>query len=96
MTVSWLIRALTLGLLAIILPLAARGLYGAPGAAVNIRWQSSVDAVERQRLETEWQLIDGQEVSPSTWRYDLTAPSEGRLRAIVEHPAVADTHDIDR
>ena len=93
---SWLIRALTLGLLAIILPLAARGLYGAPGAAVNIRWQSSVDAVERQRLETEWQLVDGQEVSPSTWRYDLTAPSEGRLRAIVEHPAVADTHDIDR
>ena len=93
---SWLIRALTLGLLAIILPLAARGLYGAPGAAVNIRWQSSVDAVERQRLETEWQLVDGQEVSPSTWRYDLTAPSEGRLRAIVGHPAVADTHDIDR
>ena len=96
MTVSWLSRALTLGLLAIILPLAARGLYGAPGAAVNIRWQSSVDAAERQRLETEWQLVDGQEVSPSTWRYDLTAPSEGRLRAIVEHPAVADTHDIDR
>ena len=96
MTVSWLGRALTLGLLAIILSLAARGLYGAPGAAVNIRWQSSVDAAERQRLETEWQLVDGQEVSPSTWRYDLTAPSEGRLRAIVEHPAVADTHDIDR
>ena len=96
MTVSWLGRALTLGLLAIVLPLAARGLYGAPGAAVNIRWQSSVDAVERQRLETEWQLIDGQEVSPFTWRYDLTAPSEGRIRAIVEHPAVADTHDIDR
>ena len=96
MTVSWLSRALTLGLLAIILPLAARGLYGAPGASVNIRWQSSVDAAERQRLEIEWQLVDGQEVSPSTWRYDLTAPTEGRLRAIVEHPAVADTHDIDR
>ena len=96
MTVSWLGRVLTLALLAIILPLAARGLYGAPGASVNIRWQSAVDAVERQRLETEWQLVDGQEVSPSTWRYDLTAPSEGRLRAIVGHPAVADTHDIDR
>ena len=96
MTVSWLIRALTLGLFAIILPLAARGLYGPPGASVNIRWQSSVDAAERQRLETEWQLVDGQEVSPSTWRYDLTAPSEGRLRTIVEHAAVADTHDIDR
>ena len=96
MTVSWLKRALTLGLLAIILSLAARGLYGPPGAMVNIRWQPSVDAAERQRLETEWQLVDGREVSPSTWRYDLTAPSEGRLRAIVGHPAVADTHDIDR
>ena len=93
---SWLIRVITLGLLAIILPLAARGLYGPPGALVNIRWQPSVDAAERQRLETEWQLVDGREVSPSTWRYDLTAPSEGRLRAIVAHAAVADTHNIDR
>ena len=96
MTVSWLSRALTLGMFAIILPLAARGLYGPPGASVNIRWQSSVDAAERQRLETEWQLVDGQEVSPSTWRYDLTAPSEVRLHAIVTHAAVADTHNIDR
>ena len=96
MTVSWLIRALTLGVLAITLPLAARGLYGPQGGLVNIRWQPSVDAAERQRLETEWQLVDGQEVSPSTWRYELTAPSEGRLRAIVEHPAIADTHHIDR
>ena len=83
MTVSWLSRALTLGVLAIILPLTARGLYGPPGASVIIRWQSSVDATERQRLETEWQLVDGQEVSPSTWSYELTAPSEGRFRAIV-------------
>ena len=93
---SWLTRAVTLGLLAIILPLAARGLYGPPGALVNVRWQPSVDAAERQRLETEWQLVDGQEVSPSTWRYDLTAPAEGRFRAIVAHAAVADTHHIDR
>ncbi len=96
MTNRWLIRAVTLGLLAIILPLAARGLYGPQGALVNIRWQPTVDAVERQRLETEWQLAEGQEVSPSTWRYDLTAATEGRLRAIVQHAAVADTHNIDR
>ena len=96
MTDSWLIRVLTLGLLAIILPLAARGLYGPPGALVNIRWQPSVDAVERQSLEADWPLVDGQEVSPSTWRYDLTAPSEDRLREIVAHAAVADTHNIDR
>ena len=93
---SWLIRALTLGLLAITLPLAARGLYGPRGALVNVRWQPSVDAAERQRLETKWQFVDGQEISPSTWRYDLTAPSEGRLRAIVAHAAVADTHNIER
>ena len=96
MTISWMTRALTLGVLAITLPLAARGLYGPQGGEVNIRWQPSVDAAERQRLESGWQLVDGQEVSASTWRYELTAPSEGRLRAIVEHPAVADTHNIDR
>ena len=93
---SWLIRALTLGLLAITLPFAARGLYGPRGALVNVRWQPSVEVAERQRLETRWQLVGGQEISPSTWRYDLTAPSEGRLRAIVAHAAVADTHNIDR
>ena len=92
----WQIRALTLGLLAVTLPLAARGLYGPPGALVHVRWQPNVDAAERQRLETEWQLIDGQEVSPFTWRYDLTAPTEGRLRTIIHHAAVADTHHINR
>ena len=96
MPAAWLIRALALGLLALTLPLAARGLYGPQGAWVHVRWQPFVDATERQRLEARWQLIEGQEVSPATWRYDLTAPSEGRLRAIVEHAAVADTHYIDR
>ena len=95
-TSAWLTRALTLGLLALVLPLAARSLYGPQGALVHVRWQPFVDATERQRLEAEWQLVEGQEVSPATWRYDLTAPSEGRLRAIVEHAAVADTHYIDR
>ena len=90
------IRTLTLGLLAITLPLSARGLYGPQGAWVHVRWQPSVDATERQRLETAWQFVDGQEVSPSTWRYDLTAPTADRLRAIVEHPDIADTHYIDR
>ena len=94
---AWVIRALTLGLLAITLPLAARGLYGPLGAWVHVRWQPSVDAAERQRLETAWQLIDGREDdSPATWRYDLIVPSAGRLRAIVEHAAVEDTHFIDR
>lgn len=91
------LRALTLVLLAITLLLAVRGLYGPQGAWVHIRWQPSVDAAERLRLETAWQLVDGREDdSSSTWRYDLIAPSAGRLRAIVEHAAVEDTHYIDR
>lgn len=93
---AWQARALTLGLLALSLPLAARGLYGPPGAWVHVRWQPSVDAAERQRLETRLLLADGREVEPSTWRYDLTAPSKSNIRAIVEHPAVTDTHHIDR
>ena len=51
------IRTLTLGLLAITLPLSARGLYGPQGAWVHARWQPSMDATERQRLETAWQLV---------------------------------------
>ena len=95
---SWLIRALTLGLLAITLPLAARGLYGPRprGVLVNVRWQPSVDVFKRQRLETEWQFVEGEEVSPSTWRYHLVAPSEVHLRTVVQHVAAADTHFIDR
>ena len=62
----WLVRALTLGLLAISLPLAARGLYGPPGALVHVRWQPSVEAAERQRLETRLLLVDGLEVEPFT------------------------------
>ena len=93
---AWLVRALTLGLLAVTLPLTTRGLYGPPGALVNVRWQPSVDAAERQRIERGLLLVDGLEVSPSTWRYNLTAPFENHIRAIVEHPAVADTHRIDR
>ena len=85
-----------MGLLAITLPLAARGIYGPPGAWVHVRWQASVDNTERQRLETGLLLVDGLEVEPFTWRYDLTDPSETRIRAIVDHPAVADTHYIDR
>ena len=96
MTFSWVKRALTLGLLAFTLPLAARVLFGLPSAWVHIRWAPAVDAAERQRLETEWQLVDGSEDPPFTWRYVLTVPSKGRLRAIVQNAAVADTHYIDR
>ena len=60
---AWLIRALTLGLLAVTLPLTTRGLYGPPGALVNVRWQPSVDGAERQRIERGLLLVDGLEVS---------------------------------
>ena len=49
--------------------------------------------IQRENWEFE---THRQEVSPLTWRYDLTVPSTGRLRAIVEHTTVADTHYIDR
>ena len=96
MTVSWQIKTLTLILLAITLPLAARGLYGPRGAVVHVRWQPSVNTADRQHLETKWQLVDGQVIAAFTWRYDLTAPSESHIREIVEHASVADTHYIDR
>jgi hypothetical protein len=63
---------------------------------VHVRWQASVDASERQRLEARLRLADGERLAGSTWRYDLVDPSPNAIRALVLDPAVEDTHYIDR
>jgi hypothetical protein len=78
------------------LPIAARAVAGPRGALVTVRWEQSIDATTRQRLQTQFRLTDGEPLDASTWRYDLTDPSPDILRALVVDPAVADTHGIDR
>jgi len=93
---TWRLAALVYVLCAVSLPIAARGIAGPPGARVNVRWQPSVDQGARARLETRFQLTDGERLDEFTWRYDLVDPSPENVRAIVAEPLVADTHHIDR
>src|SRR5688572_15508092 len=92
----WQKTALALLLFCVVAPFAARVLAGPPGGRVHVRWQASVDSTLRQRLEAQYRLADPEPLDDRTWRYDLIDPRTETIRAIVNDPAVADTHDINR
>ena len=92
----WHKAALALLLFCLAAPFAARLLAGPPGGRVHVRWQASVDTATRQRLEAQYRLADAEQLDDRTWRYDLIDPRTDTIRAIVNDPAVADTHDINR
>jgi hypothetical protein len=92
----WQKTVLVLVLLCAAAPFAARLLAGPPGGRVHVRWQPAVDAATRQRLESQYRLADPEQLDGLTWRYDLIEPRPDTIRAIVNDPAVADTHDINR
>ena len=87
---------LVLILLAIALPAATRLFLGPPGAMVHVRWQPGLDATPRGNLERQFRLTEGLQLDGRTWRYNLADVSSDNIRAIVDHPAVEDTQDIDR
>ena len=92
----WHKAALALLLFCVVAPFAARVLAGPPGGRVHVRWQASVDSALRQQLEVQHRLADPEPLGDRTWRYDLIDPRTETIRAIVNDPAVADTHDINR
>ena len=47
-------------------------------------------------LERQLSLQLAGQTAPDTWRYELMDASSDRIRAIVAHPDVADTHFVDR
>jgi hypothetical protein len=80
----------------ICLPIIARLVTGPPGAVVHVRWQTSINASDRQNLEARFRLADGEHLDGATWRYDLLDISPENVRDLVRNPAVADTEKIDR
>lgn len=92
----WRATALALALLAATLFFATRALVGPRGAVVHVRWQPATETSARQNLETTFRLTERQQLDDHTWRYNLIDPSSNNIRAIVSHPAVEDTHHIDR
>ena len=84
----WTVAALAYG--------AVRFTFGPRPVYVNIRWAAGGDAAERQRLEQRFGLADGELREGATWGYALIDRSRANIRALVENPAVADTHQIHR
>jgi hypothetical protein len=85
---AWTVAALAYG--AVWLTFGPRPVY------VNVRWAAGVDDQERQRLEQRFALVDGERREGTTWGYALVDRSRANIRALVEEPAVADTHQIHR
>jgi hypothetical protein len=75
---------------------ALRLTYGQRPAYVNVRWAPTVDATRRTALERSHSLTRGELREGTTWGYYITDMSTANLRALVESPAVEDTHHIHR
>jgi hypothetical protein len=67
-----------------------------PPLQVNVRWQDTVDAPDRARLERRFTLTPAEQIATNAWRYDITDTSPATIGALVGDPAVADTHYINR
>ena len=67
-----------------------------PPPKINVRWADGLEAERRRGLEAHFGLEAGNEGEPSTWSYALADASRENITALVRHPDVADTHNIDR
>ena len=70
-------------------------------ASVNVSWTSGLPEIGRLALERRFGLTGGERTSSSSdevnvWGYHLTDLSQENVRALVTHPDVVDTNDIDR
>lgn len=65
-------------------------------ATVNVRWAPGVTDPARQALESTWQLTAPQHSEGTTYRYVLADTSYENIRALVTHPSVEDTANINR
>ena len=66
------------------------------GPMILVRWAEALGDVQRTALERSLGLYRAEHSDGSTWRYRLPEASQDRLRAIVDHEMVADTHGFDR
>ena len=64
--------------------------------SIHVRWISGLPDEERHRLEDRFQLVNPEHRSDDVWAYDLLDSRTEAIRALVQHPAVRDTHELDR
>jgi hypothetical protein len=70
-------------------------------AHVSVRWTGGLSEAERVMLERQFSLGSAEPNSNyseevNVWNYELTDVSPGNIKALVNHPRVFDTNDIDR
>jgi hypothetical protein len=92
----WRLRA-AVGVLAVglLVGVASRVLDGDPAKGIHVRWHAEVTDAERLELEAQF-LLRGERREDRTFGYDLLDDSQANIQALVAHPAVEDTHHIDR
>ncbi|MBI3049431.1 MAG: hypothetical protein HYY76_14085 [Acidobacteria bacterium] len=73
-----------------------RATYGERLAYVHVRWAPSVDPATQEQVERAHGLRRVEFRERRTWGYYLTDTSTENIRDLVRHPAVDDTHHIDR
>jgi hypothetical protein len=91
-----LIGGIVLLALAGALHVTLRLVYGERAAYVHVRWAPSVDPATQEQVEGAHGLRRVEFREKRTWGYYLADQSTENIRQIVRHPAVEDTHHLDR
>lgn len=92
------VAALALLSLVVLTAAVAMRLFVAPAIAprINVRWAAGVSEEARAAAEQGLRLTNGELREGRTWAYDLADVSRANVRALVAHPAVEDTHYVNR
>ena len=63
---------------------------------IHVRWKQGTSDAERGELERQFGLTEGEFREGTTYAYRLTNTSTDNIRALVQHPRVDDTAEINR
>lgn len=63
---------------------------------VNIRWAPHTTDEQRAAAAARYDLLEGVQHDPTTWRYILANTGEANVQSLLRDPAIEDTHGIDR
>jgi hypothetical protein len=63
---------------------------------IHVRWKPGVTDAERTDLERQFGLTQGEFREGTTYAYGLANTSTDNIRALVQHPRVDDTAEINR
>lgn len=73
-----------------------RFLTAEPAPAIHVAWRDGLAADQQHALERRFALVRPEHLQDQSWAYDLLDLSRENIEALVRHPDVRDTHEIDR